>query len=79
MRSRTSAAYGISRALASACGITQPNRPTTRRLCCRAYVEHADSYDQDTSAHDRWRLSLVDALPLRPGDTVLDVGCGSGL
>lgn len=44
-----------------------------------AYAEHAVSYDQDTSVHDRWRRSLVDALPLQPGDTVLDVGCGTGL
>lgn len=44
-----------------------------------AYTERAGDYDQDTATHARWRRLLVDCLPLRPGDTVLDVGCGTGL
>ncbi|MDH3692566.1 MAG: class I SAM-dependent methyltransferase [Gammaproteobacteria bacterium] len=28
---------------------------------------------------DRWRRMAVDALSLRPGDTVVEIGCGTGL
>jgi demethylmenaquinone methyltransferase/2-methoxy-6-polyprenyl-1,4-benzoquinol methylase len=44
-----------------------------------AYAERAGRYDRDTAVHEGWRRLLVDALPLQPGDTVLDVGCGTGL
>ena len=27
----------------------------------------------------RWRRMVVDALELRPGDTVVEIGCGTGL
>jgi len=44
-----------------------------------AYARDAVEYDRRTSAFARYREMVVDALPLRPGDTVIDAGCGTGL
>ena len=44
-----------------------------------AYSEHARSYDRDTSAFQPYRRAVVEALPLHPGQVVIDVGCGTGL
>lgn len=44
-----------------------------------AYHEHARSFDRDTAIFQPFRRAVVDALPLRRGQAVLDVGCGTGL
>jgi trans-aconitate methyltransferase len=44
-----------------------------------AYTTHARLYDERTVAFQCYRRMIVDALPLREGDVVVDVGCGTGL
>jgi ubiquinone/menaquinone biosynthesis C-methylase UbiE len=44
-----------------------------------AYHELAGSYERDTAEFQPYRRAVVEALPLRRGQVVLDVGCGTGL
>ena len=44
-----------------------------------AYGEKARTYERDTAAFQPYRRAVVEALPLRSGQVVLDVGCGTGL
>ena len=55
-------------------------QPTGRGVVRQpAYTEDARSYDRMTGAYQGFRRTIVDALPVRPGQVVLDVGSGTGL
>jgi demethylmenaquinone methyltransferase/2-methoxy-6-polyprenyl-1,4-benzoquinol methylase len=55
---------------------TMTMQPVVRQ---RAYAEDARRYDQRTRAFQHFRRLIVDALPVRRGEVVLDVGCGTGM
>jgi SAM-dependent methyltransferase len=56
-----------------------PDCQTRDRETLKAYAAGAASYDHRTDRFMVFRRDLVDALDLRRGDIVVDVGCGTGL
>jgi SAM-dependent methyltransferase len=48
-------------------------------LSVNAYGRDAARYDERTARFEVYRRRAIDALPLIPGDVVMDVGCGTGL
>ena len=55
------------------------HRSAQRAARQSAYTEDARTYDQKTDAFQGYRRAVVEALPVRRGQVVLDVGCGTGL
>ncbi len=53
--------------------------PPDRISALTQYERHAETYDRDTDWVASDRARVVDLLDLRPGETVIDVGCGTGL
>ncbi|QGN06188.1 methyltransferase domain-containing protein [Halorhabdus sp. CBA1104] len=54
--------------------------PTDRRAIRQFYDRIAGPYDRLASGPvvRRWRLDVIDALALQPGDVVVEMGCGTG-
>src|SRR5438034_9386458 len=60
-----------------------PRRPPRERLTCEGAPDvtrdwDARTYDRVADPMTRWGAAVLDRLPLRGDERVLDAGCGSG-
>jgi len=58
---------------------TSPPAGPDRAAALKQYRRRAAVYDWELAAFEPLRQAAIEALALRPGQTVIDVGCGTGL